>query len=63
MRRHIRLDDRRQCIEYYQCSGCNRRCNDAAYDLEALRDAGCRSCCPERKMIFYRNHREARPYD
>ncbi|QIG76163.1 hypothetical protein EVC24_142 [Rhizobium phage RHph_I4] len=62
MTRHVRLDNRRQCVEFYQCSGCHRRVRDPVEDLELLREAGHRSCCPERKMIFYRNYKEATPW-
>lgn len=57
-KRHVRLDDERECLEFYQCSGCHRRCDDPDYDLEMLREAGSRSCCPERNMLYYRNHKK-----
>ncbi|AHC30534.1 hypothetical protein CC53_gp117 [Rhizobium phage vB_RleS_L338C] len=59
-RRNVRLDGERQRpapVRYYQCSGCNRRCDDPVYDLDMIREAGCISCCPERKMKLYVDHK------
>jgi len=35
----------------FTCTGCGRMTDDPEKDLEALRDGGKISCCPERHMV------------